>query len=277
MTGAEMAGASRAAVETAFQGWHSQSLRSAQLRKEEEEMRIMNATRIEAWLTKRREQFAIVKPKKDLKVLVARNMGCRGPLKLAKRPQADRTPKLHSCSYYSTMEDSASPYMSPSPIWTKIPSSARQSRRLPPLSPHSMSTTDPEAFGDALPLTPTSKSTRPKTEDKTSRPKAGSISSRGAGWKQSKGNQGNNLPPVPFADGFVSGDVLRETANSCGFGLNLPLVQTTINASLADDGDRNDEIMNLTASIHEMPGSVQNKLCMATGSLTTSDRFEQVW
>mmetsp|Transcript_141690 Transcript_141690/g.353280 ORF Transcript_141690/g.353280 Transcript_141690/m.353280 type:complete len:1321 (+) Transcript_141690:145-4107(+) len=123
-----------ALLEVSFQGWHTLTLRTAELRREEEEQRTLNAGRIEAWLSKRKVQLAHVKPKMDLKVLIDRNLRRRGPLKLARKAPSPPPPRMHTLSYYSTMQDSESPYMSPCPVWVRMPLSARQSRRLPPLS-----------------------------------------------------------------------------------------------------------------------------------------------
>lgn len=104
-------------------------LRTTELRREEEEQRVMNARRIDQWLTRRREQMELAKPKAELQNLIFHNLTKRGPLKLAKRKSQAPSP-LPS----QVWEESESPYMSPSPVWrVRSPISAR-STKLPPLT-----------------------------------------------------------------------------------------------------------------------------------------------
>jgi len=149
----------RALLEASFQGWRCCMLRTAELRREEEELREGNARRIDRWLERRRVQMEKVKPNHDLKRLVCVNLLERGPLKLAKKPLTGvpsprRKPKSDS------WEETESPYMSPSPVWRRTAMSLRQStRRLPPLAvsggssnpkgPWSSSSPDSSRFGCA--------------------------------------------------------------------------------------------------------------------------------
>lgn len=123
----------RALLEAAYQGWRCCMLRTAELRREEEEQREGNARRIERWLERRRVQMANIKPRNDLKRLVDYNLSKRGPLKLAKRPLAGMPSPRKPLS--DSWEEIESPYLSPSPVWRRPAVPWRQStRRLPPLS-----------------------------------------------------------------------------------------------------------------------------------------------
>jgi len=126
--------ANNAGLEAAFHAWHAQQMRAAELRREEEDRRARTTGCVEAWLAKRKARMDQVRPRLDVDLLVYRNLSQRGPLKLAKKSRLVPPPnqRLHTRSYYSVMEDSDSPYMSPCPAWSRTPQSAR-SRRLPPL------------------------------------------------------------------------------------------------------------------------------------------------
>lgn len=151
----------RTRAEAAFQAWHQLAQRKAASRREEEDQLTMNAQRIEAWLCKRREQLAVVKPKMDMKRLVQGNLNRRGPLRSLKHHAFDQptVSRWHDESYYSTLQDSVSPYMSPCPLWTRTPQSARQSRFLPPLVDNGMPLSTSSGFWPQAPVLPSSRET----------------------------------------------------------------------------------------------------------------------
>mmetsp|Transcript_62088 Transcript_62088/g.131153 ORF Transcript_62088/g.131153 Transcript_62088/m.131153 type:complete len:609 (-) Transcript_62088:61-1887(-) len=187
--GLEVVASRSALVEIAFQAWHSQMLRTSERRREDEEQRSMNAQRIEAWLCRRQIQLDNIKPKVELKKLVQKNLNSRGPLKLMKlspappggggrrhgsggsRPSSTQSHSQcswHDASYYSLMQDSASPYLSPNPLWFRPPQSARGSRTLPPLGSLAVSGTS-NKWLEAL-RSPSSSRSPPETESASSPP-----------------------------------------------------------------------------------------------------------
>jgi len=75
-------------LETAFRGWHGFSLRTADIRKSNDETRMRNAYWTDDWLEKRRARMEKTKPQRDLANLIDENVRERGPLKLLKKPRA---------------------------------------------------------------------------------------------------------------------------------------------------------------------------------------------
>jgi len=125
---------SKTLVEMCFAAWRNTLLRKKEYEREEEEQRASNARRIEQWLERRKVQMAHVKPRIDMKRLIDYNLTQRGPLKLAKKPVAGAI-RLPTTQSVDPLENSDSPYMSPSPAWRRGAMTARQScaRRLPPI------------------------------------------------------------------------------------------------------------------------------------------------
>jgi CRP-like cAMP-binding protein len=130
----------RPMLEAIFNAWRVLMTRASCLRREQEELRVFNATQIERWLSKRKQLMEHVKPRIEMEKLVKRNLHGRGPLKLVKdqlklqstmqqRSQDD----FEIASRNTSQEVNASPYMAPSVIWRRMPNSARVTRQLPPL------------------------------------------------------------------------------------------------------------------------------------------------
>mmetsp|Transcript_16359 Transcript_16359/g.28705 ORF Transcript_16359/g.28705 Transcript_16359/m.28705 type:complete len:1010 (+) Transcript_16359:85-3114(+) len=144
----------RPLLSSVWTGWVREVKRTAQLRQDDEKLRVYNNTQIDKWLTKRREQFEHMRPELEYQKLVKLNMNSRGPLKLglgkipSPRSQVERSntdpqaiaPPAPLAStvplpHFMT-EESLSPYKAPAPVWRRdaIPLSARQTRQLPPLA-----------------------------------------------------------------------------------------------------------------------------------------------
>jgi len=121
-------------LRSAFYTWLQRLVKSQEARNVEEELRLKNETRIDAWVTRRRQQMERVKPHADLKKLVGRNLAQRGPLKVAKQPAYEEPEKKSLFEVWSESHVD-SPYMQPAPVWRHAAWLARQhrSRRLPPL------------------------------------------------------------------------------------------------------------------------------------------------
>eukprot|EP00933_Yihiella_yeosuensis_P038401 TRINITY_DN32333_c2_g1_i1.p1 TRINITY_DN32333_c2_g1~~TRINITY_DN32333_c2_g1_i1.p1 ORF type:complete len:870 (-),score=114.95 TRINITY_DN32333_c2_g1_i1:144-2561(-) len=132
---AQVNNSNRPLLEAMFNSWRIQMMRTVFIRREEEALRIHNAKEIDQWVTKRKERMEQVKPRLELEKLVKRNQHSRGPLKLMKIPKHQLQHDQSQVSHFSSTAnlDGPSPYNSPSVIWRRMPLTARQSRRLPPL------------------------------------------------------------------------------------------------------------------------------------------------
>ncbi|CAJ1329818.1 unnamed protein product [Effrenium voratum] len=65
-------------------GWRQEAIKSAELRQEDEQLRQFNDAQINKWLEKRRNQFAHVKPERELTRWMINTVSDRGPVKPSK-------------------------------------------------------------------------------------------------------------------------------------------------------------------------------------------------
>lgn len=151
----EVSAANRPMLECFFHGWLRQVQRHAELRREEEQLRVFNDKQIETWLDKRKRQMEKQRPRKELQRLLKRNLVRRGPLKMpliskvqSLTQQASQEPEGSARmpprggstvkSQASLHHEGISPYTAPAVVWRRVPQSmgpqsARTPRSLPPL------------------------------------------------------------------------------------------------------------------------------------------------
>eukprot|EP00930_Biecheleria_cincta_P037050 TRINITY_DN25404_c0_g1_i1.p1 TRINITY_DN25404_c0_g1~~TRINITY_DN25404_c0_g1_i1.p1 ORF type:complete len:1021 (+),score=193.95 TRINITY_DN25404_c0_g1_i1:96-3158(+) len=135
----EINSSNRPMLDCVFQGWSRQVQRHAELRREEEELRMFNDKQIETWLDKRKRLMENQRPQKELQRLLKRNLIRRGPLKMPLitkvPPLAKKDALLHETasagmpprgastvrSQASLLHDGVSPYTAPAVVWRRVP------------------------------------------------------------------------------------------------------------------------------------------------------------
>ncbi|CAE8675851.1 unnamed protein product, partial [Polarella glacialis] len=84
--------ANRPMLDAFFQGWRNQTLRTAVVKREEEELRVSNAFKIDHWLERRKEQMANVTEQRELRRKLD-SRGSRGNLRKVKMPKHPKPPE----------------------------------------------------------------------------------------------------------------------------------------------------------------------------------------
>jgi len=112
-----------------IRGWRHEVAKSAEIRREDEQLRMFNDAQINKWLQKRKEQLANVRTERELTRDMINSLASRGPVQRQKRKPQEAPTIASGAADWSAKEEKIrdwTPYMTPAPVWRRSAYPAKQ-------------------------------------------------------------------------------------------------------------------------------------------------------